>query len=314
MREGMSFWKKKRELLLETGERAKENAHRMAHSAVDKALEILLSPVRAFKLLCFSIGLGVILFTIIATIAIYSYLSTLPNMHQLKFRDLRLIATGKAQEMARSNGRRFRWTTLDEMSREYLYSIVISEDATFFEHSGFNFEMIANSLAENIKEQKMAYGASTISQQVVKNLFLTPEKTLSRKLKEVIITRELESHFSKNEILELYLNIAEFGPEIIGVHAAASHYFRKTPRAINAAEGAFIGLMLPSPKRHYYTIYQNRNLTRVKKKKIERVLRDMLYEEYLTERQYSEYTRYNYFRGRGGEERLPARTIPRDDE
>ena len=306
----MSLWRRKSAELKASASRVAErsthlkaNAHRFAHRMLERLLSIFLSPVRAFKVLCFSIGFVFLVSLGVFGISVYSFVKALPQIGQLKFRDLKMIAQGKVYDKLEADRKYYRWISLEDVSREYLYAIVISEDASFFEHSGFNFEAIANSLAENIREQKMAYGGSTISQQVVKNLFLTTEKTVTRKLKELLITRALESRFTKNEILEIYLNIAELGPEIFGVNAAASAYFKKTAKAINAAEGAFIALMLPSPKRHFYTIFQNKNLTRVKKKKIERVLRDMLYEEYLTESQYRNYTRYNYF---GPMIRLPA--------
>lgn len=307
----MSVWRKKTEEIRHgaskisaRGEELKRGAHQFAHRVLDRILSVVLSPIRAFKFLCFSIGF---LFIVVAGLAgggVMSYLRGLPVISKLKYADLRTIAEVKNREKLASHARSFRWATLEEINREYLYAVVTSEDSTFFEHAGFNFEAIANSLAENIKEQKFAYGGSTISQQVVKNLFLTNEKTLQRKLTEFLLTKELESRFTKNEILEIYLNIAEFGPDIIGAQMAAQVFFKKPANRINAAEGAFIALMLPSPKRHFYTIYQNKNLTKPKRKRIERVLRDMLFEEFLTEQQYSEYVRYPYFDGKPT--RLPA--------
>lgn len=310
----MGVWRKKSSEWRESAKRFKDRvpdfrlgAHKAAHGVVDGMINVATSPWRAFKVVCFSLGAATLVLSLVALISVYGYLKSLPNMSMLKFRDLKLIAQGKLQNKIQDPKHLYRWVSLDDISREYLYSIVASEDATFFEHSGFNFEAMANSLAENIKEQKIAYGGSTISQQVVKNLFLSSERTVSRKIKEFLITRELEARFSKNEILELYLNLAELGPDIYGVNAAAWTYFRKAPKKVNAAEGTFIALMLPSPKRHYYTIYQNRNLTRQKRRKIERVLRDMLYEEYLTEKQYREYVQWDYFKGTP-DTRLPARS------
>ncbi len=184
---------------------------------------------------------------------------------------------------------------MKEINRELLFSIVISEDSTFFEHGGFNLEAMIDSVAENIKERRPAYGASTITQQVAKNLFLTNEKTILRKLQEAILTNKLEAKFSKNEILEVYLNIAEFGPDIFGINAASHHFFKLNPSEVNAAQGALLAQMLPSPRRHYFQIFENKNLTRAKRKRIDRILRDMLYQEYITEKQYREYVRYRYF-------------------
>jgi len=308
----MSLWKKKTEEIKHgaskvaaRGEELKRGAHNLAHRTLDRILSIVLSPIRAFKFVCFSIGFVVLIVAGLAGGGIYSYLRALPVVSKLKYADLRTIAEVKNRERLAGHARSFRWATLEEINREYLYAIVTSEDSTFFEHSGFNFEAIANSLAENIKEQKFAYGGSTISQQVVKNLFLTNEKTLQRKMTEFLLTKELEARFTKNEILEIYLNIAEFGPDIVGAQMAAQVFFKKPAIRVNAAEGAFIALMLPAPKRHFYTIYQNKNLTKPKRKRIERVLRDMLFEEFLTEGQYSEYVRFPYF-GNDRPVRLPA--------
>jgi len=305
----MKLWKQKTEELrsgaskvVAKGEVLRKQAHSLAHRGLDKLLSIVLSPVRAFKFLCFSVGFTVLLVMGLAGGGLYSYLRGLPVISKLKYGDLRTIAEVKNRERLAGHARSFRWATLEEINREYLYAIVTSEDSTFFEHSGFNFEAIANSLAENIKEQRFAYGGSTISQQVVKNLFLTNEKTFQRKVTEFLLTKELEARFTKNEILEIYLNIAEFGPDIIGAQMAAQIFFKKPANRVNAAEGAFIALMLPSPKRHFFTIYQNKNLTKPKRKRIERVLRDMLFEEFLTESQYVEYVKYPYF----GSTRLPA--------
>ncbi|MEK7691555.1 MAG: biosynthetic peptidoglycan transglycosylase, partial [Bdellovibrionota bacterium] len=174
--------------------------------------------------------------------------------------------------------------------------IVMSEDSEFFEHDGINVEAIIDAIAVNLRTQKNTIGASTISQQVAKNLFLEFEKSYVRKIKEFMITRDIERRFTKNQILELYLNLAEFGPDIFGVEAAGQHYFGKKASAINAAEGAFIALMLPSPRRLHYSVYQNQNLTDARRKRIRRVLQDMLYNEFITEGQFAQYVRYPYFK------------------
>src|SRR5690606_7712117 len=102
-----------------------------------------------------------------------------------------------------------------------------------------------------------------------------------------------------NQIIEIYLNLAEFGPDIFGVRAASHHFFGKSPGKINAAEGAFMALMLPSPRKNHYAIFQNHNLTRAKRKRIRRVLRDMMYSEFISPEQYRRYLRYDYFPRRG---------------
>jgi len=98
----------------------------------------------------------------------------------------------------------------------------------------------------------------------------------------------MEERFTKNEILEIYLNIAEFGPDIFGVYMASMHYFNKEPKRINTAEGAFLALMLPSPKKYHYSIFRNKYLANRHKKKLRRILKDMLYKELISPEQYRE--------------------------
>lgn len=213
----------------------------------------------------------------------------------MTFEQLQAIGTERTLQRLENPKSFYRWTSIRDTSRALLYSVVSSEDSTFFDHDGFNFEAILDSLAENIRDRKNTFGASTISQQVAKNLFLTSEKSWIRKAKEFFITRALERTLKKNEILELYLNIAEFGPDMYGIAAASKAYFGLNPDEINAAEGSFIALMLPSPKRYYFSIFENQNLTRAKRRRLERVLRGMLYEELITEVQYRGFVQYDYF-------------------
>lgn len=268
-------------------------------------VKLVVLPWRVFKILCFLLGLTTIGVGATAYVYVESFFRTLPEIEKMSMKDLQEIGRRRVGERLVNKRAYYHWVELGEISRGCLYSIVTSEDATFFEHDGFNYDAIMDSLAENIRERKPAFGASTISQQVVKNLFLSNEKTLVRKLREFLITRSLEHHFTKNQILETYLNIAEFGPDLFGVDAAARHYFGQPAAAIHAAQGAFLGLMLPSPRRNYYSIWQNRNLTRVKRRRLERVLRDMLYEEYITEAQYRQFVHFSFFPDKNG--RQPAR-------
>lgn len=255
---------------------------------------VLLSPYRLFKFACFSVGFTVVILVLTGWVYLFFQYRSLPKLAQMDFQNLKTLATQKVHSRLEVK-RPYSWTGISEIHRDYLYSIVMSEDSGFFEHSGLNVDAMIDSLAENIKERRLAYGASTITQQVVKNLFLTQEKSFLRKLKEIIITRSLEKRFSKNQILELYLNLAEFGPDLYGVRAAATRYFGKTPSEINAAEGAFLALMLPSPRRNHYAIFQNKNLTSARRHKIHRVLNDLLYNEYISEEQYRKYRHYDFF-------------------
>ena len=263
------------------------------------ARELVLSPYRAFLKICTVVGFITIVVSAGIGIGVYSFFASLPDLHEMSFQDLKKVAEARVAERREQKGRVLSWTPLRDVSRDFLYTIVMSEDSLFFQHGGVDYEQMATALAENIKSGEYQYGASTISQQVVKNLFLNSSKSLLRKVKEVLITRDLERYFSKNEILELYLNAIEVGPDLYGVREAAGHYFGKKPSQINAAEGAFVALMLPSPRKNHYAIFQNQNLTDKRRKKIRRILADMLHNEFITLEQYREYIRYPYFEHAG---------------
>lgn len=186
------------------------------------------------------------------------------------------------------------WIPLKEVNRNLIYAIVLSEDSYFFSHAGLDYDALIAALADNIKNREWRFGASTISQQTVKNLYLTREKTLSRKLQELILTRRFENTLSKNEILELYLNIIEFGPDLYGIANASQYYFHKSPKEVNAAEGAYLALLMPSPRKYHYTLYQNGNWSPALSKKHRRIIRDMRFKELISNHQYETYKKWKY--------------------
>lgn len=147
------------------------------------------------------------------------------------------------------------WTELDAVSPYMQVAVLTTEDGAFFHHSGFNRGAIKNSLIANLKARRFVRGASTITMQTAKNLFLSREKTLSRKLEELILTDYLEQNFTKNEIMELYLNVIEFGPDIYGVRRAADHYFGRKPEELTLAESLFLSSLLPRPL-GYHKMYE----------------------------------------------------------
>ncbi len=127
-------------------------------------------------------------------------------------------------------------------------AVTTAEDAGFFAHRGFDFEEIRNALAAGAGNGRLR-GASTITQQVAKNLFLSPERRLARKVREALLTLALEASLPKARILEIYLNIAEWGPGLFGIGEAARHYFGKEARALTPREAAFLAAVIPSPSR-----------------------------------------------------------------
>lgn len=142
------------------------------------------------------------------------------------------------------------WTALEDISPFVVAAVLTTEDGAFYKHHGFNHGAIRNSIAANLKARRFVRGASTITMQLAKNLFLSREKTLSRKIEEVILTDYLEQVFSKDEMMELYLNIVEFGPDVYGVTQAADYYFGRRPADLDVTESFFLAMLLPSPLRY----------------------------------------------------------------
>ena len=127
-------------------------------------------------------------------------------------------------------------------------AVIASEDTEFFFHDGFSSHELGEAVRKAIRERAAPRGASTMSQQLVKNLWLSPSRSLTRKLREAMLTKQLESSLSKNRILELYLNVVEFGPGIYGAEAAAQHYFGKPAAELTPREGAMLAAGLPRPR------------------------------------------------------------------
>lgn len=175
------------------------------------------------------------------------------------------------------------WTSLKEVDYTALHAIVVSEDWAFYDHSGYDVGQIKEAAEEAFKGERTR-GASTISQQVIKNLFLSPEKSLTRKAKELLYSTYMERNVSKEKILETYINIAEFGPGIYGIKAASKYYFKKSPRELTPKEGAFLAMLLPSPVR-YGESFREGELTPFAEKTVDSILDKMVRAKYLKEEQ-----------------------------
>lgn len=152
------------------------------------------------------------------------------------------------------------WTSYQTISRHGRESIVISEDWAFFEHKGLDVKQLQEAIDEHLTEGKKLRGASTLSQQLVKNLFLDHERSFVRKGRELLITLAMEKQLSKEKILEVYLNVVEFGEGIYGIEQASQYYFKKSSQNLNAKESAFLAMLLPNPKR-YATSFKEKALT-----------------------------------------------------
>lgn len=141
------------------------------------------------------------------------------------------------------------WVPLDRISERLVQAVVMGEDAGFFGHEGFDFYEIREAFERNWKEGRTVRGASTITQQLAKNLFLSTERSYSRKLREAMLTYRLEKTLEKRRILEIYLNVIEWGPGVYGAEAASRRVFGKSASSLDAAEAALLAAMIPSPIR-----------------------------------------------------------------
>jgi monofunctional biosynthetic peptidoglycan transglycosylase len=141
------------------------------------------------------------------------------------------------------------WVPLDRVSQDLVDAVLMGEDAGFFGHEGFDIEEIRRAFERNWEEGRTVRGASTITQQLAKNLFLSTERSYGRKIEEALLARRLEKALSKKRILEIYLNVIEWGDGIYGVEAASRDVLGKSAALLDPAEGALLAAMIPSPLR-----------------------------------------------------------------
>jgi hypothetical protein len=179
------------------------------------------------------------------------------------------------------------YTQIFDISPYLLNAIMTTEDSAFYKHKGFIVREFKTALIKNLEAGYFKYGASSITMQMVKNVFLYREKTLSRKVQELFLTWYVEQVLDKNRILEIYVNAIEYGPGIYGITKAASLYFDKHPRELNPVEAAYFSYLLPAPRRRYFQWCRDK-LSRGGKNKIARVLKLMLKRERLTQEEYDE--------------------------
>ena len=140
-----------------------------------------------------------------------------------------------------------RWVSYARVSQNLKRAVIVTEDSAFWQHGGIDYDQLRESMEVNWERGEFARGASTITQQLAKNLYLSPSKNPVRKLKELLITRRLEAELSKQRILELYLNVIEWGDGIWGAEAAARRYFRKPAADLSASESALLAGAIANP-------------------------------------------------------------------
>ncbi len=156
---------------------------------------------------------------------------------------------------------KYKWVNYNKISNNLKRAVIASEDAKFLDHEGFDWEGIQKAYEKNLKKGKIVAGGSTISQQLAKNLFLSTKRTPWRKAQEAVITVMLENILSKRRILEIYLNVIEWGNGVFGAEAAARHYYKTSASKLSAGQAARLAAMIPNPRfydAHQYTNYLNR--------------------------------------------------------
>ena len=184
----------------------------------------------------------------------YVYL-TLPDVRVLATENPKTTAFMELRKReAEDGGRAFniqqRWVPYHRISNNLRRAVLVAEDAAFFDHDGIDLKELRASLEHNWEEGRFERGASTITQQLAKNLYLSPSRNPVRKLKELLITRRLEAALTKRRILEIYLNVIEWGDGIFGAEAAARAYFRKPAAALTPEEAALLAGAIINPREH----------------------------------------------------------------
>ena len=148
------------------------------------------------------------------------------------------------------------WTPTGSIPAEMKWAVIVAEDARFYKHEGIDVKALKKAIKYDLEKKSFARGASTITQQVAKNLFLTREKSITRKIKELILAKQMEQELTKGRIIELYLNVVELGPMVYGIGHGARYYFGKPAAELTPRECAFLAAMLPGP-REAYNPYKN---------------------------------------------------------
>jgi penicillin-binding protein 1A len=233
-------------------------------------------------------GLGIFaLCALILGLWVVRVLSHLPDVSILKH-----YRPAAASEVLDKDGavlteyydRKFRiWAPIVSLPDIVIQAVVTAEDDTFFEHKGVNYKATWDALVHDVQKKRFARGGSTITQQMIKNVLLSKEKTISRKLREYFLARKAEELLSKRRILEIYLNEVEWGDNIYGIEAASRFYFDKHAAELTTGEAALLAGMLPNPR--YFNPFKRPDKA---KNRQERVLANMLQAKLITSEGYDE--------------------------
>jgi monofunctional biosynthetic peptidoglycan transglycosylase len=198
-------------------------------------------------LLWFVIGIS----ALVVAIALFIYLS-LPDVTDLRSKDPRTTALmvqrwREAQKSDQKFQLRQKWVAFDRIPKLLIDTVRVTEDAAFYQHKGVDFAELKIVIKKSWEKGELVRGASTITQQLAKNLYLSTEKSILRKIKEYFIARRLEETLPKSRIFHLYLNVIEFGPGIFGVQAASRYYFQKDVSQLELEEIVRLTAVIPKP-------------------------------------------------------------------
>ena len=184
-----------------------------------------------------------------------AYLLLMPDLSKLRKENPKKTALMEYRERAyKEKKKRYRmdqnWVPLSKISPYLIKAVLIAEDDKFWKHEGFDYEAIQKAIEKDLKAKKFKSGGSTITQQLARNLYLSSEKSLIRKISEAFITWRMEKVLPKKRILELYLNVAERGEGIFGVEAASKRYYGESSSELTPEEAARLAAILPNPRRY----------------------------------------------------------------
>jgi monofunctional biosynthetic peptidoglycan transglycosylase len=230
------------------------------------------------------------LFWILLSIFLYNrthhFINTIKSINHLEnnYFDIKVDSSGVYYNQVTTTPKN--WVNLKNISKNAISAIVVSEDGKFFFHPGYDIEQIQKVVTLKFQyHKKKVRGASTITQQLIKNLYLTKEKSLSRKMKEFYYATFIEEKVSKDKILEVYLNVIEYGKGIYGIENASQFYFKKSAKYLSPKEGAFLAMLLPSPVKYAKSFHQ-KSLTPFASRIINSILLKMRQSGQLSEEQY----------------------------
>lgn len=150
------------------------------------------------------------------------------------------------------------YTPLNQIAESMQNAVIVSEDSAFWNHEGIDWVELRKSFETNLEKGRFARGGSTITQQLAKNVYLSPEKSVLRKIKEAVIAIRIERQYKKKLILEKYLNVVEFDKDIYGIKSAALHYFQTTPNSLTIAQSAWLAFLLPNPPKYSISFHRNK--------------------------------------------------------